>query len=151
MLPFWNESSTFKAYKFAFLHESNGQTDPLSRSWNRIYFECFFQIKGLFVTPRIWYRIPESKSTDDNPDVLDYLGHGDLTIAYPYKEHLFKLMLRNNFDFDKNRGAIQFDWTFPILNNALFGYVQFFSGYGESLIDYDAKTRRIGIGVALSR
>ncbi|MDR3346225.1 MAG: phospholipase A [Campylobacteraceae bacterium] len=151
VLPFWNDSSFFKAYKFAFIHESNGQVDPASRSWNRLYFEGFFQVKGLFINPRIWYRIHESEIYDDNPDILDYIGYGDLTLTYPYKEHLFKVLLRNNLDWDDNRGALQADWTFPIFKSGLFGYVQYFGGYGESLVDYKHKTRRLSLGFAFSR
>jgi phospholipase A1 len=150
-LPFWNDSSFFKAYKFAFIHESNGQRDPASRSWNRLYLEGFFQIKGLFINPRVWYRIYESKSYDDNPDILNYMGYGDLTLVYPRKDQLFKLLLRNNFDLSENRGALQAEWTFPIFKSGLFGYVQYFDGYGESLVDYKNKTRRLSLGFAISR
>ncbi|MDR1615356.1 MAG: phospholipase A [Campylobacteraceae bacterium] len=147
-LPFWNDSSSFKGYKFAFLHESNGQNDPFSRSWNRLYAEGFFHLKGLFINPRVWYRIEEGKN-DDNPDILDYMGYGDLTLIYPYKEQLFKLLIRNNFDFSDNRGAVQFEWTFSLKNT--FAYLYYFDGYGESLIDYNQKSRRIGLGFAISR
>ncbi|MDR2636162.1 MAG: phospholipase A [Campylobacteraceae bacterium] len=149
-VPWYNNKSPIKNYKFGFLHESNGQDEENSRSWNRLYMEAVLQYKGIFVNPRVWYRISEKAEDDDNSDILEYMGYGDLTFLYPYKNQLFKLLVRNNFDFHDNKGAVQVDWTF-LLKSKMFGYVQYFDGYGESLIDYDKRTRRIGIGLALSR
>lgn len=152
MMPHFEKDSTLKAYKFGFLHESNGKNEDNSRSWNRLYAKAFFQFDGLVVSPRVWYRIPENKETDDNPNIDDYLGYGDLEFVYPWKRHTFKLLVRNNFHFDStNKGAVQFDWTFPLWDQNLFGYLQLYSGYSESLIDYDKRSDRIGIGFALSR
>ncbi|MDR0407399.1 MAG: phospholipase A [Campylobacteraceae bacterium] len=150
-IPDASENSIAKIYKFGFLHESNGQAENNSRSWNRLYFELFSQYKGLFVNSRVWYRLKERAKDDDNIDVLDYMGYGDLTLIYPYKEHLFKLLMRNNLNFHDNRGAVQFDWTFPLAKSGIFGYMQYFDGYGESLIDYNKQTRRIGVGLSISR
>ncbi len=156
MFPYKTDSA-LKAYRAGIVHQSNGQGGTLSRSWNRIYLQGYFQYFGAFISPRAWYRIPESEKTsptdssgDDNPDIYKYLGYGDLSISYPYKKHLFSLTLRNNFN-SPNRGSAQFDWTFPILNNGVFGYLQLFSGYGESLIDYNKRDDKIGIGFAITR
>ena len=152
MMPHFDKDSVLKAYKFGLLHESNGQNQQKSRSWNRLYAKAFFQFDGLIVSPRVWYRIPEDIETDDNPNIHNYLGYGDLELIYPWKTHTFKLLVRNNLHFDNtNKGAIQFDWTFPLWERNLFGYLQLYSGYSESLIDYDKRSDRIGIGFALSR
>ncbi|MDR1554392.1 MAG: phospholipase A [Campylobacteraceae bacterium] len=150
-LPHKNKNSVIKNYKFGFFHESNGQGEENSRSWNRLYMEIILQYKGVFIAPRAWYRLYEKPKDDDNSDILEYMGYGDLTLLYPYKNQLFKLLVRNNFDFSDNKGAVQFDWTFPFAKSGVFGYIQYFDGYGESLIDYNRRTRRIGIGLALSR
>jgi len=156
MFPYKTKSA-LKAYRVGIVHQSNGQGGELSRSWNRIYLQGYFQYFGAFISPRVWYRIPESEKTsptdssgDDNPDIYKYLGYGDLSISYPYKKHLFSLTLRNNFS-SPNRGSVQFDWTFPILHNGVFGYLQLFSGYGESLIDYNKRNDKIGLGFAITR
>jgi len=160
LFPYTYSDSALKAYKLGILHQSNGKGKELSRSWNRIYLTGIFQTKGIFIIPRVWYRLPEQAkkdindtSGDDNPDIYDYLGYGDLTISYPYKKNLFSLLLRNNLKFNgNNRGAIEFDWTFPLpWARYTFGYLQIFSGYGESLIDYNKRNDRIGLGFSLTR
>lgn len=151
MMPHFNKESIIKAYQFGLLHESNGQGLPKSRSWNRLYAKTYLQLDGLIVSPRIWYRIPEEAIDDDNPDIDDYLGYGDIEFIYPWKKHTLHILARHNLHSNESRGAIQVDWTFPLWEESLFGYIQLFSGYGESLIDYNKRSDRIGIGFALSR
>ncbi|MGM0518556.1 MAG: phospholipase A [Campylobacterota bacterium] len=148
------EDKYLKAYKLSFVHESNGQDKQYSRSWNRVYLESFFQFDELFIIPKIWFRIPEDKKDDDNPDIEDYYGYGDLKLAYPYKNHLLELSLKNNLKFNKNnKSSVKLDYTFPlgISGSDTFGYLQLFHGYGDSLIDYNQRTNRIGFGISLSR
>ena len=94
---------------------------------------------------KTWYRIPESAKDDDNPNIEKYLGYGEIWAYYFLKKHRFGLMLRNNFSFHTNRGALQAEWSFPIYE-WVNGYVQYFVGYGESLLDYNHTVNRIGIG-----
>ena len=152
----YNNSETLKGLKVSLIHESNGKSIGESRSWNRLYLESYLQLSNLFVIPRVWYRIPEKSSDDDNPDIYEYYGYGDLTLLYPYKKHTFELMLRNNMRLNsQNKGAAQLNWTFPLpeflSTPNSYGFLQLFSGYGESLIDYDRETNKIGIGIAFSR
>lgn len=153
IIPYGKKNKTsLKALKFGLLHESNGQSLPKSRSWNRLYAQSYFQFSSLFFSPRVWYRIPDG-TNDDNPDIEDYLGYGDLTFNLPYKKHTFKLLLRNNLKFDEsNKGFAELSWTFPLLNSKnTFGFVQLSSGYGDSLIDYNEEINRISFGISLSR
>lgn len=153
-VPYGKKDKTaLKGFKLGLLHESNGQSGLKSRSWNRIYLTSYFQAGNLFIMPRVWYRLPEKSNEDDNPDIQKYLGYGDLTLAYPYKKHTFKLLLRNNLRLNEdNKGYAQFDWTFPFFNSKnTFGYIQASTGYGDSLIDYNEEINRISFGVSLSR
>ena len=149
-------SEIFKAYKVSLLHTSNGKNEEDSRSWNRAYIEGYFQFSNLFLIPKVWYRIPENPNDDDNPDIEDYYGHGELTFLYAYKKHTFELMLRNNLDFNsENKGAAELNWAYPLpeflFSKNTYGLLQLYSGYGSNLIDYDREINRIGIGITFSR
>ncbi len=129
-------------------HHSNGQSGELSRSWNRVFAEFIMERGDLYFSVRPWWRIPESGSNDDNPDIEKYMGNFDITSVYKYGDHSFDLMLRNNLR-SNNKGAVQLGWSFPLYKN-FRGYVQWFNGYGESLIDYDHRTNSIGFGIQFS-
>lgn len=138
-----------------FEHQSNGRSQPLSRSWNRIYLQTAWEKGQWLLSFRPWYRLPEDERLDpsqadgdDNPDISKFMGYFEFTANYKFAEQNFGLLLRNNLR-SSNRGALQLDWTFP-MSSRFKGYVQYFRGYGESLIDYDASIERVGLGVVIS-
>jgi len=126
-------------------HQSNGQSEPLSRSWNRLIASVGLERGPLSIQLTGWYRLPESVEEDDNPGVYKYLGYGEIRAFYFLKRHRLGLRLRDNLDFRDNRGAIQVDWSFPLFAQ-IGGYVQYYLGYGESLLDYNHRVNRIGAG-----
>jgi phospholipase A1 len=130
------------------VHQSNGRQDPLSRSWNRIYAQFGFERGGFGLTVRPWYRIREDWTNDNNPDITNFIGHGDIVATYQAGGHMFSLLLRSNVNFWNLHGAAQVDWSFPLYRQ-LKGYVQVFTGYGESLIDYNHSQTMIGAGFLL--
>ncbi|WP_024301465.1 phospholipase A [Pseudogulbenkiania sp. MAI-1] len=130
-----------------FVHQSNGQSDPLSRSWNRVYGMVGVERGPLTLTARLWQRLPETEGSDDNPDITDYYGHGDLQALYRWNNHTLGTLVRYNPSTGK--GALQLGWTFP-LSGRLRGYLQYFDGYGESLIDYNHRNQGIGFGLLLN-
>ena len=132
-----------------FNHQSNGREKPLSRSWNRVIANFDFGSGKTYVTLRPWFRIPDRANNDDNPDMEKYFGYGELFILQRLKEHTLTLMVRNNLRASGNKGAVRADWSFP-LQKKLKAYVQFFNGYGESLVDYNHANNRIGVGIMLT-
>ena len=131
------------------VHESNGRSVALSRSWNRIYAQFGFERGDFSLLIRPWYRIPESAANDNNPDIQDYLGRGDVVATYNSGGNTYSLLVRNNLKRSPNRGAVRFDWSFPLYGR-LKGYVQYFNGYGESLIDYNYKQQSFSLGMSLA-
>lgn len=130
-------------------HQSNGRSDPLSRSWNRVMLNLGFERGNFAMMVRPWYRIEEDAKDDNNPDIKNYVGRGDITSFYRWNDHDFSLMLRHSLKGgDDSHGAVQFDWVFPI-KGKLRGQFQVFDGYGESLIDYNHRATYVGLGVSL--
>lgn len=132
--------------QYGAVHQSNGQGGFRSRSWNRLYANFVFEKGNFLVGVKPWYRLPEDN--DDNPDIDDFLGRYELSGIYKKESQTFSMLLRNLFDGD-SRKTMQLDWSFPI-HGRWRGYLQYFNGYGESMIDYDAKSHRVGIGLQLT-
>jgi phospholipase A1 len=139
---------TFRRARLSLIHTSNGQGGDRSRSWNRLALGTSFGRGNVAGRARVWYRLPEAEQ-DDNPGITDYMGFGDLILAYKWREQTLAVTLRNNLDLTDNRGAVQVDYSFP-LTGRIKGYLQYFNGYGESLIDYNRSVSRIGLGIALT-
>lgn len=131
-------------------HQSNGKGGDLSRSWNRVYAQFVLDRGNFTLSLKPWYRIPEDPEDDDNPDIGKYFGPGELHAVYAWKRHELGVLLRSNFRFSGgNKGAVQFEGSFPLVGR-LKGYVQYFYGYGASLLDYDVRTNRVGVGIMLT-
>lgn len=130
-------------------HQSNGRSLPLSRSWNRVIAAFGFENEDWTATIRPWWRIPEQKGQDDNPDIASYLGRADLQLVHRMGRQQLSILLRHNLQFNRDsRGALQLDYAFPLAGE-LRGHLQWFSGYGESMIDYNHRANYFGFGVSL--
>ncbi len=135
---------------FGINHQSNGQGGLLSRSWNRIFAWITLEKGNLVFSFKPWIRIPENNDEDDNPDITDYLGHCETAAAYKWGDHVFTIMSRNNLESGFSKGAVELSWSFPLPGwPYLKGYVQYFNGYGRSLIDYNQHANVIGAGIVL--
>lgn len=152
-VPQWAEHVQ---YNLGLSHHSNGRSGSLSRSWNRLYAGALVEKGNLFVGLKLWDRIPDDPKDspddprgDDNPDIEKFMGHFELDLAYVRGQQSFGVLLRNNLRRGNNRGAFQLDYSFP-LTGSFQGYVQYFDGYGESLIDYNHDNQRLGIGIAIT-
>jgi len=135
-----------KGIRVEFAHQSNGRGFPKERSWNYVSTQFYFQTAFFFTKLSLWKDVGELKY---NPDLMDYLGYGELEVIIPYKKHLLTLKTRNTFS---EYSATQIDYSYPFFNSKdLFIYVKAFRGYGESLIDYNHHVNKIGIGFSISR
>jgi phospholipase A1 len=130
----------------AFNHQSNGRALPLSRSWNRIIFNLGYEAGNWQVELRPWIRL--SDDDDENPEITKYVGNGELDLGYEYNRHEFYAIVTHPFNTMKY-GSLQLNYVFPIEGH-IRGHVQFFHGYGETMIDYNHEQTTLGIGISFA-
>jgi phospholipase A1 len=136
------------------VHQSNGQSLPLSRSWNRVYLMAAAERDNLRVTARLWHRLDE-KHNDDNPGISDFIGRGELTARWQAtRENLFALTARHALRKD-GHGSVRLEWFRSLadtgwgLPSGLRLHTQLFSGYGDTLIDYNQRRNVFSVGLSL--
>ena len=137
-------------------HQSNGQSEPLSRSWNRAYLMTGMELDNRWrVQAKVWQRISENASSDDNPGISDYIGRGEVSAFWNVnQDNTLGLTVRSSLA-SKARGSARLEWL-QALGTGLGGgksnlrlHTQLFSGYGDSLIDYNRKRTVFSVGLSL--
>jgi len=156
----WRNELTFAGFKFNQIrlgvsHQSNGQSGLRSRSWNRVFASAMFSDEDSFYYLKAWYRIKEDpkddpfdSTGDDNPDITTFLGHTEF--GYGTKLGSFNLitLIRNNLKTSENKGSVELNLSYPISERYEL-LMQYFNGYGDSLVDYNHHQQRIGFGIQL--
>jgi phospholipase A1 len=149
-LFFTRQEANDFSWRLGIVHQSNGLGGEFERSWNRAYAEGIYSDEHWMVSVKPWALIFQEESSDlHNPDITHFLGHGQLQVAYKVGDNTLSFMSRNNIESGFSRGAEELDWSFP-LRGHFRGFIQFFSGYGQSLIEYNHYTSSFGIGIALN-
>jgi phospholipase A1/A2 len=138
-------------------HQSNGQSLPLSRSWNRIIFMAGMEKDKQFtLNGRFWQRIPEDASEDDNPEISDTVGRAELAGTWNMsKDSSLGLTVRHSLRGQAN-GSYRLEWLKTLgdsgqshRDSGLRFHVQLFSGYGDSLVDYNRQRTVLSVGLSL--
>ncbi len=143
-----------KYAQIGYIHESNGGGVQNSRSWDRIALAFTYVLGNAVLEIHLWRRFSEPPKSDshdargdDNPNIMQYTGYGEIILSQQFNRHLISTQLRGNTSTYKGRVIIDYSY---LLNNSFYLYMQYLIGYGESLIDYEQFSRRLGIGVKLS-
>jgi phospholipase A1 len=129
--------------------QSNGFGGKLERSWNRIYFSAITSTDNWVIAARPWIILRDNTYERQNPDMGKYMGYGVITLAYKFHKQAFTLETHNFIESGGRRAGTTVSWSFP-LTQYINGYVQVFSGYGQSLIEYNHRTTSAGVGISLS-
>lgn len=156
----WRNELTFAGFKFnqirfGMSHQSNGQSDLRSRSWNRLFASAMFSDNDSFYHIKAWYRIKEDEKTDpfdstgdDNPDITTFMGHTEFGYGTKLGEFNVMALVRNNLKTSDNKGSVELNLSYPISSRYDI-LLQYFNGYGDSLVDYNRHQQRIGLGIQL--
>lgn len=141
---------TFNGITLGFAHQSNGQSEPRSRNWNRITASAAYSYDRWLFMVQPWYRLPEGKGGDDNADLERYIGYANYLAIYKWNEdRTLSLKLLNNLRSRDNKTSVELGYSFP-MGDTIKGFIQYYNGYGESLIDYNHRIHRIGVGIMLN-
>lgn len=147
---------TWLGYQAGYKHESNGRDGPVSRSLNTFFVQPVFAFGALdgwfvMVAPRIFTYIG---GLGDNDDLKDYRGYGLLRLAIG-KNAGPSLMYTGIAGKRLNHVTTQLDLTVPVRTQLFdfetFVLVQYFNGYGESLLSYRERTETVRVGFSLVR
>jgi phospholipase A1/A2 len=131
------------------VHQSNGAGGPQERTWNRGYVETILANNNWMARIKVWKPFYDSGLRKYNPDIVNYLGYSELQLAYKINKNVLSVESRNHLESGFRRGGAKFTWSFPMLENVK-GYVQAFTGYGQSLNEYNHRTNSIGVGFTLN-
>ncbi|WP_313333248.1 phospholipase A, partial [Comamonas sp.] len=137
-------------------HQSNGQSDPLSRSWNRTYLMTGFELDNrLQLQAKIWHRINESAEDDNNPNIQNYIGRSELKLGWNVNQRNWMGVTARGSLNGHGKGSGRVEWMHTLGDGWMGGksnlrlHAQVFHGYGDSLIDYNYKRTVFSLGFSL--
>lgn len=131
-------------------HQSNGYGGTLERSWNRATAALIASSDSWIVAIKPWLIFKNNNTYQrQNPDMQNFMGNGTILIGYKFHGQLISLETRNMIESGGRRSGNTLSWSFPI-TDYLKGYAQVFSGYGQSLIEYNHRTNSFGLGISMS-
>lgn len=144
-------------WQAAFQHESNGRDGPGSRSMNYFYFRpmlAWGDLDGWRLLLRPKFIAYAGDVGDENSDIRRYRGYGEMRAVISKGNRLaVSLLGRMGSGFDK--GSLQVDVSYPTLfmtgNFAMYLQLQYWTGYGETLLDYNRRSEALRAGFSLAR
>ena len=107
------------------------------------------------MTGRVWKRLSEGADSDDNPGISNYLGRGEMTVTWNKDRNNTFMVTGRHALGSGHRGAARLEWMQTLGQNLGAGksnlrlHTALFSGYGDSLIDYNRKRTVFSVGLSL--
>lgn len=134
-------------------HQSNGKSGAESRSLNDVFIQPEFRYRfGGGSTLAFAPRVKAYFAKPDNDDYAHYAGHVDWKLRWAQDNGLVLTGLYRQGT--EGRNAMQFEAAWPLRRTFLdmngYLHVQYFKGYGETLMGYNQKSSgQVRVGLAL--
>ena len=136
-------------------HESNGKDGLNTRSLNTLYVEpnIVFGVGDawhIVLNARAWVY---GRSVKDNPDIQDFRGNARVGIGV-VQTYGLGLAAHVGGNPGTGKGNVQVDVTYALsdlIGLDLYLTGQMYTGYGESLLNYNRKDTRVRFGFSIIR
>ena len=136
------------------VHQSNGQSLPYSRSWNRVYLMGGMELDDRFTVTGAHLAAPARErrrrtTTRTSPTTSaapSSRGRWNFN-----RDNTLGITVRNNLRAS-GTGSIRLEWLKAIgdaTKSNLRFHTQLFHGYGDTLVDYNRKRTVLSIGLSL--
>ena len=154
-LPFgWN----YRLSGAGVVHQSNGQSLPLSRSWNRAYLfgaaeKQLSPNSYLTLQAKVLRRFKENVIDDDNPGIENFVGRGEFSANWQINPRNSLGVTVKHSLHSEAKGSTRVDWMLAPKSSPTYSglryHVQLFNGYGDSLLDYNKRRTVLSVGLSL--
>ena len=134
---------------FQLEHESNGKDGGDSRSWNKISFSSSFILQENWVLEtNVWIPFVDG---EENGDLVKYKGWSDANIDYtsPNRKFIFSAAVTKRGGFNLNTNFTLSAAVRLMSDDNQFLYVEYYNGYGESMLDYKQYRQRLRAGFVI--
>ena len=131
----------------AFEHESNGKDSLESRGWNYMVLSGMYFFNPYFsIQTKLWAGFLDQ----GNPDLYKYRGYGLIVFNYrSYNDRIWMSAVINPREKIWNLNT-QFEVSFKLAKKAnQYLFVQWYQGYGESLLDYNKYSSMVRVGMCI--
>jgi phospholipase A1 len=138
-----------------FWHKSNGRDGEFSRSINCYYGEVQASVGQKINIGTIIKVFGYYNKAEENPDIAKYMGYTEGTLFITLKSQNTQffdkeyLYIKGGGNFKSQKGWYEAGLKIRLLTTLFqpFFYLQFFQGYGETMVNYNKKDTALRAGL----